>query len=89
MGLPKRWLRAWQAMSGVMRTEDALAKIIVPALVLKADAPPERRKANEQAAKVMQKGKLVHIDDAGHNLHHDQLDITVKEINEFLLNIEY
>ena len=78
---------AWQAMSGVMRTEDALAKITVPALILKADAPPERRKANEEAARVMQNGKLVHIDDAGHNLHHDQLDVTVKALNEFLSNL--
>lgn len=73
-----------QAMSGSMRTGDSLAKITVPALVLKADAPPEARKANEEAAKVMQKGKLVHIDGAGHNLHHDQLKRTVEVLKEFL-----
>lgn len=75
---------AWQVMSGVMRTGDALSKITVPALILKADAPPEVRKANEEAASVMQNGKLVHIDDAGHNLHHDQLERTVEVLTEFL-----
>ena len=35
-----------QALTGTMNTADALAKIQVPALILKADAPPEARKAN-------------------------------------------
>jgi pimeloyl-ACP methyl ester carboxylesterase len=73
-----------QAMSGTMSTGEALAKIQVPALILKADATPEVRKANEEAARVMQKGRLVHIDGAGHNLHHDQLARTVEVLNEFL-----
>lgn len=76
-----------QAMSGTMSTGDALAKIQVPALILKADASPEVRKNNEEAVKVMQKGKLVHIDGAGHNLHHDELARTVKELNDFLATI--
>jgi pimeloyl-ACP methyl ester carboxylesterase len=75
---------ARQAMSGTMGTGDSLARITVPAIVLKADASPERRKANEEAAKVMRKGKLVHIDGAGHNLHHDELKRTVDVITEFL-----
>jgi pimeloyl-ACP methyl ester carboxylesterase len=75
---------AWQAMSGTMRTEDALAKIQAPAIILKADASPEVRKTNEEAVRVMQKGKLVHIDGAGHNLHHDQLARTVEVLKEFL-----
>jgi pimeloyl-ACP methyl ester carboxylesterase len=73
-----------QAMTGTMNTADALAKIQVPALILKADASPEVRKANDEAARVMQKGKLVHIDGAAHNLHHDQLARTVEVLNEFL-----
>jgi pimeloyl-ACP methyl ester carboxylesterase len=75
---------AWQAMSGTMRTESALPKIQAPALILKADASPEVRKANEETARVMQKGKLVHIDGAGHNLHHDQLRRTIEVLKEFL-----
>jgi pimeloyl-ACP methyl ester carboxylesterase len=74
----------WQAMSGTMRTGESLAKIPVPALILKADASAEQRKTHTEAVKVMQKGKLVHIDGSGHNLHHDQLQRTVEVLNEFL-----
>jgi pimeloyl-ACP methyl ester carboxylesterase len=74
----------WQAMSGVMATGNSLAKIPVPALILKADAPPKVRQANDEAAKVMQHGKLVHIDGTGHNLHHDELERTAEELAEFL-----
>lgn len=73
-----------EAMTGTMSTADALAKIKVPSLILKADATPETRKANEEAARVMQNGKLVHIDGAAHNLHHDKLAKTVEVLNEFL-----
>lgn len=75
---------ARQAMSGPMATGDALAKIPVPALILKADASPEARVADQEMAKVMQKGKLVHIDGGGHNLHHDELKRTVEVLTEFL-----
>lgn len=73
-----------QAMRGTMSTGEALAKITVPSLVLKADASPEVRKANEETVKNLPRVKLVHMDGAAHNLHHDQLEHTVKEINEFL-----
>jgi pimeloyl-ACP methyl ester carboxylesterase len=79
---------AWQAMSGTMRTENALAKIQAPAIILKADASAEVRKTNEEAARVMPKGKLVHIDAAGHNLHHDQLARTVEVLKEFLATVK-
>jgi pimeloyl-ACP methyl ester carboxylesterase len=76
--------QAWQAMSGTMRTGDSLAKISVPMVILKADAPPEARAAHLEAASAMKKGKLVHIDGAGHNLHHDELNRTVEVLTEFL-----
>jgi pimeloyl-ACP methyl ester carboxylesterase len=79
---------ARQAMTGTMGTGDALAKISVPALILKADAPLETRKANEEAAKVMQKGKIVHIDGAAHNLHHDNLKQTIEVMNEYLATLK-
>lgn len=75
---------ARQSMSGTMNTGQALATIKVPALILKADASAETRKTNEEAVKVMQKGKLVHLDGTGHNLHHDDLKRTVEELNKFL-----
>ena len=74
----------WQAMSGTMQTGDALARITVPALILKADGSPETRKANEDAVKDLSKISLVHIDGAAHNLHHDELEKTANEIHQFL-----
>jgi pimeloyl-ACP methyl ester carboxylesterase len=74
----------WRAMSGTMATGESLAKIPVPALILKADASPEVRKSHQDAASVMQKGRLVHIDGAGHNLHHDELARTVEVLTQFL-----
>lgn len=73
-----------QAMTGSMNVGNSLSKIQVPAIILKADASPEVRKSNEEAASVMLKGKLVHIDGAAHNLHHDKLERTVEVIKEFL-----
>jgi pimeloyl-ACP methyl ester carboxylesterase len=78
---------AWQAMSGAMATGESLAKITVPALILKADAPPEVRRSHQEAASVIQKGRLVHIDGAGHNLHHDQLERTVAVLTDFLAKL--
>ncbi|MDR8394194.1 alpha/beta hydrolase [Aliifodinibius sp. S!AR15-10] len=77
----------WQVMSGTMRTGNSLAKIPVPALILKADASLEERKTHKEAVSVMQDGELVHIDEAGHNLHHDELRRTVEEITEFLSDL--
>jgi pimeloyl-ACP methyl ester carboxylesterase len=68
-------------------TQDLLSKIAAPVLILKADAPPEVRKSNEEAAKVIQHGKLVHVDGAAHNLHHDQRKRTVDELDIFLTTI--
>jgi pimeloyl-ACP methyl ester carboxylesterase len=67
-----------------MSTTETLGKITVPALILKADAPPETRRANDEAAKVLKNGKLVHIDGAGHNLHHDERQRTVEVMRSFL-----
>jgi pimeloyl-ACP methyl ester carboxylesterase len=65
-------------------TAETLSKISAPALILKADAPPETRTANNEAAKVLKNGKLVHIDGAGHNLHHDKRQKTVEVLTAFL-----
>lgn len=76
-----------QALTGIREIGDALARIEVPSLILKADAPSEIRKANEEAARVMQHGTLVHIDDSGHNLHHDQLARTTEHLRTFLAQL--
>jgi len=75
---------ASQAMTGTMNIGNSLSRIAVPAIILKADASPEVRKTNEEAAAAMPKGKLVHIDGAAHNLHHDKLERTTEVLKEFL-----
>lgn len=78
---------ASRAMTGTMAVGESLAKISAPALLLKADASPEVRRANEEAASGMKRGRLVHIDGAGHNLHHDDLPRTVEVLREFLAEL--
>ncbi|MEO5774919.1 MAG: alpha/beta hydrolase [Sphingomicrobium sp.] len=73
-----------QAMRGTMDTADALAKITVPALILKADASPEVRANNEKAVSALKNIKLVHVDGAAHNLHHDKRARTVELLTEFM-----
>jgi pimeloyl-ACP methyl ester carboxylesterase len=46
-----------------------------------------RRKANEEAAKVLKNGKLVHIDGVGHKLHYDQRQHTVEVLKPFLASV--
>ena len=73
-----------EVMQGSMRTGNSLATIPVPMIILKADASPEARKQHLEAASVMQNGRLVHIDGAGHNLHRDDVARTVEVLKEFL-----
>lgn len=77
-----------QAMSGIMKTENALQKITVPSIILKADTTPEGKKANEDAVAGLEKVKLVHMTGTGHNLHHDDLEATVSVITNFLSNLK-
>lgn len=74
----------WQTMTGTMRNDNALAKIQVPMVILKADASPEARKAQQEQASVMQKGKLIHIDNSAHNVQRDQPEKSVEVIRDFL-----
>jgi pimeloyl-ACP methyl ester carboxylesterase len=73
-----------QVRRGPANTDNPLEKIVAPAIILKADASPEVRKANEKAASAMPNGKIVHIDSAAHNLHHDKLERATQVIKEFL-----
>ena len=72
------------AMTGTMNIGNSLQMIKVPAIILKADTSPESRKNNEELAKAMPKGRIVHVNGAGHNLHHDKLDQTTQLIKDFL-----
>lgn len=75
---------AWQAMFGTMKTGESLGKIPVQSLILKADASPEQRQANEKFVRSMPRVQLVHLSGTGHNLHHDDLATTVRILSEFL-----
>ncbi|MBD1433109.1 alpha/beta hydrolase [Sphingobacterium sp. DN00404] len=76
--------QAAQAMSGTMDVGNALARVSIPALILKADATEDVRQKNEKIAREMKRGKLIHIEGGGHNLHHDRLMPTAEAIKEFL-----
>ena len=75
------------AIRGTMALGDSLSRITAPALILKADASREVRAANLEYASAMKNGKLIHVDDAGHNLHHDQRARTVELLTDFLRGI--
>jgi pimeloyl-ACP methyl ester carboxylesterase len=77
-----------RAMAGALSPAETLPRITVPILILKADAPPESRAADLAAAAALKTGKLVHLDGARHNLHHDKRAQTVQLITEFLKGLQ-
>ncbi|MEO6080745.1 MAG: alpha/beta hydrolase [Steroidobacteraceae bacterium] len=72
------------AASAPERTEDQLKRIKLPTLILKQDASPADRAADQAVVSALPNIKVVHIDGAGHNLHHDQLARTVEVMTKFL-----
>jgi pimeloyl-ACP methyl ester carboxylesterase len=66
---------------------DILAKISAPALILKADAEPDVRKQNDETARLLNKGKLVHIDGAGHNVRREQKQRLLDALQPFLASL--
>ncbi len=75
---------SWEVMSGNMRTGNALERIKVPSLILKADTSSKEREINMETVKNLKKIKLLHLEGTGHNLHHDDLKQTVTEISDFM-----
>lgn len=63
---------------------DLLPKITAPTLILKADAQGELRAQNEEVAKLLPKGRLVHIVGAGHNVRRENKEQTLEVLNAFL-----
>jgi pimeloyl-ACP methyl ester carboxylesterase len=59
------------SMGGRPPMKDLLPKIAAPTLILKADAEGEARAQNEATAKLLPKGKIVHIKGAGHNVRRE------------------
>ena len=63
---------------------DLFAKITVPTLIIKADAPPDVRRQNEEVAAKLAHGKIVHIDGAGHNVRREQKQLLLDALKPFL-----
>ena len=63
-------------------------KIIVPALILKADADEANRKKHIETAKLLPNGKLVHIDGASHLVRMDKPAETERQIRAFLAGLD-
>ncbi len=59
-------------------------KLLVPTLILKADADADSRKKHIEIARLLPRGKLVHIDGAGHVIRNDRPADTEREIRAFL-----
>lgn len=59
-------------------------KITAPTLILKADAQGELRTQNEEVAKLLPKGKIVHITGAGHNVRRENKAQTLEVMKAFL-----
>jgi pimeloyl-ACP methyl ester carboxylesterase len=64
--------------------KDLLPKITAPTLILKADAQGELRAQNEEIAKLLPKGRIVHIAGAGHNVRREGKAQTVEALKAFL-----
>ena len=62
-------------------------KIIYPTLILKADAQGEVRKQNEEVARLLKNGRIVHIEGAGHNVRRDQKQRTLDALKPFLAGL--
>jgi pimeloyl-ACP methyl ester carboxylesterase len=63
---------------------ELFAKITAPTLILKADAQGELRTQNEEVAKLLSKGKIVHITGAGHNVRRENKAQTIEVMKAFL-----
>jgi pimeloyl-ACP methyl ester carboxylesterase len=75
-------IRANPAARPPMR--ELLPKIAAPTLILKADAQGELRTQNEEIARLLPKGKIVHIAGAGHNVRREGRAETIEVMRAFL-----
>lgn len=62
-------------------------QITAPTLILKADAQGDLRKENEQTASLLKKGKIVHIEGAGHSVRRDQKQHLLEVLKPFLAGL--
>ena len=75
---------ALRSRSGRPPMSELFAKITAPTLILKADAQGADRKKNEEVAKLLKNGKIVHVEGARHNVRRDQKARLLKALKAFL-----
>jgi pimeloyl-ACP methyl ester carboxylesterase len=63
---------------------ELFVKISAPTLILKADAQGDLRKQNEEVAGKLRKGKIVHVEGAGHNVRRENKAQTLEALKAFL-----
>jgi len=78
---------AYRRRGGRTPTAELLPKITAPTLILKADAEGEQRQQNEEAARLLPNGKIVHIEDARHNVRRDQKQRLLDALKPFLASL--
>jgi pimeloyl-ACP methyl ester carboxylesterase len=75
------------SMGGRPPMKELFGKITAPTLILKADAQGDLRRQNEETAKLLKKGQIVHIEGAAHNVRRDQKQRTLDALNRFLAQL--
>ncbi|NQU84437.1 MAG: alpha/beta hydrolase [Mariniphaga sp.] len=76
---------AYRRLSGRGPEKSELfTRITAPTLILKADAQGEDRKKNEEVARLLKNGKIVHVKGARHNVRRDQKELLLQALNGFL-----
>ena len=73
-----------QQRRSVPPIRELLPKITAPTLILKADAQGDLRAQNDEVAKLLPRGKIVHIDGAGHNVRRENKAQTIEVMKAFL-----
>ncbi len=78
-----------QFFGGYMRSwlGDAFPKIKVPVLILKQDTDEEGKKRDQEVARLLPNGRLIHIEGAGHCIRRDKPEATIKVLREFLAEL--
>ena len=72
------------APSALPPVSELFSKITAPTLILKADAQGDLRKQNEEVAGRLPRGKIVHIEGAGHNVRRENKAQTIEVMKAFL-----
>jgi hypothetical protein len=66
---------------------ELFVKITAPTLILKADAQGDLRKQNEEVASKLRRGKIAHIQGAGHNVRRENTAQTLEVLRAFLAGL--